>query len=68
MGFTIFVVCPLLLAHLGPQKAKNNKNNKSLTLNPQGFAIFVICPLLLTHLGPQKAKDNKNNKSLTLNP
>ena len=56
------------LADLGPQKAKNNKNNKSLTLNPQELAIFVVCPLLLAHLGPQKAKDNKNKKSLTLNP
>ena len=27
-----FVVCPLLLGHLGPQKAKDKKNNKSLTL------------------------------------
>ena len=60
---------PLLLAHLGPQKAKDNKKNKSLTskslrVKGSGFVIFVVFSLLGAQVGKEKGTDNKNSKSL----
>ena len=49
---------------MGKEKGKDNKNNKSLTLNPQGFAIFVVFSLLGAQVGKEKGTDNKNSKSL----
>ena len=42
---------------MGKEKGTDNKNNKSLTLNPLGAQV-----------GKEKGTDNKNNKPLTLNP
>ena len=52
-----FVVCPLLLAHLGPQKAKDKKNNKSLTLGELLFLLFV--PFSLPTWAPRRPKTTK---------
>ena len=49
---------------MGKEKGTDNKNSKSLTLNPQGFVIFVVFSLLGAQVGKEKGTDNKNYKSL----
>ena len=52
-----FVVCPLLLGHLGPQKAKDKKNNKSLTLGELLFLLSV--PFSLPTSAPEGQRQQK---------
>ena len=49
---------------MGKEKGTDNKNNKSLRVNPQGFVIFVVFSLLGAQVGKEKGTDNKNSKSL----
>ena len=48
---------------MGKEKGTDNKNSKSLTLNPQDLLFFVFS-LLGAQVGKEKGTDNKNSKSL----
>ena len=54
----IFFVCDSLFTW-APQKANDNKNNKSLTVKGYGFLILVFL-----HIDPNLINENKNERNL----